>query len=313
MMRASPVVLLVCLSACASVVSPPATVDAPDGSHRDALDPPDTAAPPDVSVAPPVDASAVDAPGASTCATPAAGTFDCDTRAIAEAACGRVLAARRPCHVCVQNAAADGRPTRWSAIESDYACGCPAPRVDAPDDAGAAGDANDGSDALDAPLADDGGACASAAVTPDCGTEAIARGVCNASIARGTPCHVCIQRTTQTRLPLLWMAVHSPDSCACEAPQVLVACGGVYCVAPELVCVFPATPGDCGAVDGGACAPGCPGCPPRTSAATCAPASRVAACAPDDCECHLRAYCPGAVGRCRGSLPTGLMIDCEAP
>ncbi len=323
MKRLSPFVLtsLIFFTACSSVIAPTPRDGsvAPDDARDDAVE---SEAPLDSPVAPvdardeaiSTDARSDDAPDALTCASPATGTFDCASHAIADEICGGVLAAHRACHVCVQTYAADGRPTRWAAIESDFACGCPAPRVETAPDA-SEGDAVEGDavegDAIERDAIDDGSVCASAGGTRDCSTRGIAQTICDGVEARGAPCHVCLQRVTQEGRALSWMAVNSPASCGCAPPWVQVYCGPAICFAPESVCVWPAVPRDCSVVDAGTCRPGCPGCFVRL--AGCAPSSRSAGCAAGDCDCYVRAYCPEGVGRCMGAAETGLSIDCGGP
>ncbi len=136
------------LSAC----EPDAPIGASDDAARsdapvnDASDVPVTDVPvTDVPVTdvPPIDVPRTDvpvgdAPGdrPDACAN-AIATFDiCCMVGMAETICTAVRAGGRPCHVCVQRVDASGNPRIWMAVESPAECGCAAPTVDPPTDAG---------------------------------------------------------------------------------------------------------------------------------------------------------------------------------
>ena len=68
-----------------------------------------------------------------TCPANPIGTFDMPTETLAQTVCAGTMG---PCRVCLQSMYPDGRPSRWSAINMDPSCPCPAVTIDRFGDAG---------------------------------------------------------------------------------------------------------------------------------------------------------------------------------
>lgn len=163
-----------------------------------------------------------------------------------------------------------------------------------------------------------GDVCASPRVTPDCGTELIATGICSQVTQRGGACHVCVQRRDPSGVASVWMAVESPASCGCapvEPPSsdgglpTRFVCAPATCSLAGEVCVIPPGPGTCPMFDAGGCPEGCPGCPPRSMNGTCAPST---GCAPSDCNCLGMRACFTHMAVCSGTPATGITVNCLA-
>lgn len=166
-------------------------------------------------------------------------------------------------------------------------------------------DVTDVTDAADAPM------CLPAMGTFDCGTEEIARTICDVNLSRGRPCLVCVQERGSDGLPFAWAAVEATESCGCPPERMgpRFTCGASSCRTGVEVCVHPPGPGTCPTPDAGVCPPGCPGCPPLSPATTCRRAQD-ASCLPFDCACFARAFCDGRSGVCSGDAFTGLSVRC---